>query len=296
MTGTFDPWSSGDKVLTFRPSSALMESTTYQIKVDASKATSAAGVPMSGNFISHFTTRQLRDIIAPTITCPPSTVNADQGIVIKIHDESNGWGIEWNFLRVKDNGVDATPCLVVNEIDGNVTVPPPNIVGEHTIEVSVEDMAGNKATSICSLQVTMPSDNNPTDLRSSDPPQVSCTAGDGRVTVTWTASLPSCCPGLKCVIYRGTSPSAMSSLAIVTGNAFDDNSVINGQEYYYQVRVVYELGEGPASLAIGAMPISQTSAPIPSEAIGADPIASVGVLILLVAGGFAVLTRRKRKP
>ncbi len=296
VAGTFDPWSDGDKIMTFRPSGSLNESAAYQIKVnDAAKA--ADGKQMSNDFSSKFTTRRLKDTSPPSISCPESIANSSKGILFKIQDEADGWGIEWNFLRVKDNGVDATPCLVVNETDGNVTLPPPNIVGSHTIEIMIEDMAGNEAAKVCTVEVILSSEaERLTDPSMNISPQLNCTPTAGKVMVSWITTSPSCCPGPpKCIIYRGKSPESLSPLVMTMGNAYIDNSVMNGQQYYYSVRAIFEKGEGAPSLVVEATPSIEISTGVGD--LSADPMVAVGALVFVAVLGLTLvmLVRRQKR-
>jgi fibronectin type 3 domain-containing protein len=82
------------------------------------------------------------------------------------------------------------------------------------------------------------------------------TAGSANVSLTWDA--PEDDGGWEITayrVYRGNSEGSLT-LLITLGNvtAFVDNSVTNGQTYYYKVSAVNEFGEGPASEIEDATP------------------------------------------
>jgi len=104
----------------------------------------------------------------------------------------------------------------------------------------------------------------------SAPQNLVATAGDGRVTLSWSA--PSSDGGSAITnyrIYRRTSSTSQSLIATV-GNvlSYTDTSVTNGVTYYYQVSAVNSVGEGPKSNEASATP---TSTPQPDFSISASP-------------------------
>lgn len=94
------------------------------------------------------------------------------------------------------------------------------------------------------------------------PTGVNASAGDQRVTLTWTAA-----PGATSYsIYRSTSPGARGSLIGSSSTpGHTDTAVLNGTTYYYVVTASNAAGEGPASTqsapATPAVPLSAPPAP-----------------------------------
>jgi len=117
-------------------------------------------------------------------------------------------------------------------------------------------------------QVTLIVQSSPT--IPTEPQNLVATAGDGRVTLSWSA--PRSDGGSAITnyrIYRRTSSTSQSLIATV-GNvlSYTDTSVTNGVTYYYQVSAVNSVGEGPKSNEASATP---TSTPQPDFSISASP-------------------------
>ncbi|MEM3488442.1 MAG: Ig-like domain-containing protein [Nitrososphaerota archaeon] len=104
----------------------------------------------------------------------------------------------------------------------------------------------------------------------SAPQNLMATAGDGRVTLTWS---PPASDGGSTItnykIYRRTSSTSQTLIATV-GNVltYTDTSVTNGVTYYYQVSAVNSVGEGSKSNEASATP---TSTPPPDFSLSANP-------------------------
>ncbi|NPA75764.1 MAG: fibronectin type III domain-containing protein, partial [Euryarchaeota archaeon] len=93
----------------------------------------------------------------------------------------------------------------------------------------------------------------------SAPLNLKATAGDGYVTLSWSA--PSSNGGSAITeykIYRGTSKGGEKYLAQVSGSTFTykDTAVSNGVTYYYYVTAVNSVGESPKSNEVSATPKS----------------------------------------
>ena len=89
------------------------------------------------------------------------------------------------------------------------------------------------------------------------PQNFAAMAGNGQVTLTWQA--PSSSGGstiLNYIVYRGTSTGTGIQLAnlgdVLT---YTDDTVINGQTYYYQVSAVNVIGEGARATEVSATPM-----------------------------------------
>lgn len=75
----------------------------------------------------------------------------------------------------------------------------------------------------------------------------------------------------KYIVHRGDSSGALARLANVTdAENYMDGQVVNGHRYYYKVSAVNQLGEGPASGEVSAMPGQVPSEPRNLKASATD--------------------------
>ena len=78
-------------------------------------------------------------------------------------------------------------------------------------------------------------------------PVVTATGGNATARLSWTVPADGGSPITGYRVYRGTSPGGelAAPLASLAGNvtAYDDNAVVNGTTYYYQVAAVNAIGE-----------------------------------------------------
>jgi fibronectin type 3 domain-containing protein len=100
----------------------------------------------------------------------------------------------------------------------------------------------------------------------SAPTNLTATAGNAKVTLSWTAS--SGASSYK--IYRSTSSGGETLLASsITSSIYVDTSVANGTTYYYQVSAVNVGGESSRSAEVSARPqVPPPAAPIDVTATG----------------------------
>jgi outer membrane protein assembly factor BamB len=100
------------------------------------------------------------------------------------------------------------------------------------------------------------------------PRDLKAKGGNGQVALDWTA--PSSQGGSAIVnytIYRGTvsgSETILRKIGNVT--SYLDNSVTNGQKYYYEVTANNTFGEGPYSNEANATPVTVPTAPLDLKA------------------------------
>lgn len=90
---------------------------------------------------------------------------------------------------------------------------------------------------------------------SSIPIGLAAAAGNAQITLSWSA--PSSDGGAEIIMYRvykGTSSGSENYFASSTFTGYIDNSVTNGQTYYYQVTAVNSIGESNKSNEANAMP------------------------------------------
>lgn len=136
----------------------------------------------------------------------------------------------------------------------------------------------------------------------SAPGSLQATAGDGQVTLTWTA--PSSDGGstiTNYMIYRGTSPGTETLLATI-GNVltYADSGVTNDQVYYYKVKAVNNVGEGTFSAEVHATPTA-TGGDGDGDGTGDEDsstillILATIIIVAAIAGGVAIAVLRKPK-
>jgi len=96
----------------------------------------------------------------------------------------------------------------------------------------------------------------PGDGPPSAPTALAATAGDGSVSLGWTApAFDGGSPITGYRLYRGTSPGGESFLqSIGPATSFEDTGAANGTTYYYKVSAENENGEGPLSAEASATP------------------------------------------
>jgi len=86
------------------------------------------------------------------------------------------------------------------------------------------------------------------------PANLTAVAGDAQVTLSWEAATNA----VEYRIYRGTSPSAVTTGAVIDtikGTAYTNLKLNNGTTYYYAVIAANLAGDGPASNEVIAKPL-----------------------------------------
>ncbi|NYT12787.1 MAG: hypothetical protein GKC03_09635, partial [Methanomassiliicoccales archaeon] len=89
-------------------------------------------------------------------------------------------------------------------------------------------------------------------------------------------------------IYRGVEETSLGFLEMSTKTDFLDSSVLNGQQYYYQVTAFNEHGEGPASGIVTATPGTTPSPPLALAAVAGDSFVQLNWTAPSDDGGFPV--------
>ena len=104
----------------------------------------------------------------------------------------------------------------------------------------------------------------------SEPRNLIATAGDHQATLTWTEPMSNGgSPVINYRLYRGTTPGNDLFIAEV-GNVttYFDTSLDNGRTYYYKVRALNIVGEGPDSNEASANPGAMPGEPRVFAAVG----------------------------
>jgi len=97
------------------------------------------------------------------------------------------------------------------------------------------------------------------------PANLTATAGNNSVSLSWTASVGSA--PLTYNVYRGTSAGSESGTPIatgVTGTSYADNTAANNTTYFYTVKGVNSLGTSAASNEASARPTAPSAASVPT--------------------------------
>lgn len=125
------------------------------------------------------------------------------------------------------------------------------------------------------------------------------TAGDGSVTLTWSASSTGLSRPLDSYyLFRGNSAGGIAAVAFATVPAgtltFTDNSVTNGQTYYYVVAAKNAYGFSDPTHIASATPTG--TAPPPDDGDGGDmTIIIIAVVALVAIIGVALVVMRMRR-
>jgi len=114
------------------------------------------------------------------------------------------------------------------------------------------------------------------------PTNLTATAGNGVVTLTWTASAGATGYNVK---RATTSGGPYTQLAAVTSSGYTDSSVINGVTYYYVVSTLTAAGESANSAQVSATPNAQSMAPAAPTNLTATPGNAVVTLTWTASAG-----------
>jgi hypothetical protein len=101
------------------------------------------------------------------------------------------------------------------------------------------------------------------------PGSLSPTAGNGSVTLTWSASTGSA--PITYNVYRGTSSGGEGATAIATGissTSYTNTGLTNGTTYYYKVSATNSVGTSAQSAEVSATPVAGSGALIQIDAGG----------------------------
>ena len=105
------------------------------------------------------------------------------------------------------------------------------------------------------------------------PTNVSATAGDGTVALTWRAAAGASAYN----VYRGTASGGEVLLqSNVSGPAFTDTGLTDGMTYYYEITSVNQLGESPLSSEVSTTP-QMAAPPTPIDVTATPSNGQVGL-------------------
>jgi hypothetical protein len=218
-----------------------------------------------------------------SILCPENGITVNGAINISAYGNDDqaldSLQIYVDQVLVKNASLAATyPYpFVLYQWDTTSTTP-----GSHEIKAVAKDKAGHQNVTTANAYVgTIPS----------APQQVTATAGDATITLTWTAPLNTGwlpIDGYK--IFKSTA-SGSETLFTTTGNVltWTDTGLVNGQAYYYVISAVNTQGDGAQSSEASATPSSGTSS------IPGYPIECTIGIIAIAMLGIAIVQKKKCK-
>jgi len=156
------------------------------------------------------------------------------------------------YSLVLDQSSDTIPDEVVDTTDTTATYED-LVPGRYYLHVRALDGAGHWSATARYCFVVDPNAPNP-------PTGLQATAGDGRVTLTWTASST---PGVGYNVYRATASGAYGATPVnpepVAGTTYTDTGLVNGTTYYYVVKARDASGHlSEASNEVAATPQAQS--------------------------------------
>jgi predicted phage tail protein len=118
----------------------------------------------------------------------------------------------------------------------------------------------------------------------------SATASNAQIILNWAS--PSNDGGSSVIsykVYRGTAAGEETLLTIIDNVlAYTDNSVINGQVYYYRVSAVNSIGEGGQSNELSAIPVAAPNGPTLVSAVSDNAQVILGWTAPTINGGSSI--------
>jgi hypothetical protein len=124
---------------------------------------------------------------------------------------------------------------------------------------------------------------------------VTSTAGNNKVTVTWSAPTTGGI-AISVIIYRSTNnsmPASSLTTVGVSSGSYADNTAVNNQTYYYWLVSSNNYGKGPA-VATGSITAGAQSSSTPSSNIGGLLILVILIVVVLVIVAFVIKKKRKK--
>ena len=210
---------------------------------------------------------------------PPSTVTTQASIGMAVQKYGRTTGLQPGTVAATNVSVDVCYlllfefCLQEARFVGQISVSPGAFSAAGDSGSLIVTQGGNQPVALLfaggdGLTIGTPIDvvlqrfgvtiegQPPGDGPPGAPTGLSAQAGDGSVSLSWTApSFDGNSPITGYRVYRGTSPAGETLLQSVgPGTSFLDDTVTNGTTYYYKVSAENALGEGPQSVERSATP------------------------------------------
>jgi fibronectin type 3 domain-containing protein len=193
-------------------------------------------------------------LTTPTVPTPPSGARVSRVTSTEVdltwnNTATNAQGIQI-FRQLGSNSFNLIATLPATSTSYNDTGLNPGT--SYNYNIQAYNLAGYSAvTSVSTATLTVA------------PTNVTATAGNGQITLSWTA--PAGAGTFN--IYKAISSGGEGNKIVksgVTGIAFTDTGLTNGTTYYYQVTAVDAGGESARSAEVNATPQHSAIAPVPT--------------------------------
>jgi fibronectin type 3 domain-containing protein len=268
VSGTFS-WASASSV-SFKPSSQLAYSTSYQIKL-ATSAKDLAGNVLTSTFSSQFTTTVSPDNTPPTVTsCSPANgatgIGIGTGVSIVFSEGMDEASVESAF-SLEGAGAPVSGSFSWSSTSAMTFTPSSSLLHstDYVIELSTsaKDLAGNAMASSFSSKFSTaasPPPPPPTPVPPSSPTSLVASGGVRQISLSWSAPFEDGGASITGYnVYRSSAASGTYSLlaSLSVASQYFDKNLGNGATYYYRVSALNSAGEGALSASVSA----QTSSP-----------------------------------
>ncbi len=191
------------------------------------------------------------------------------------HDSRWKWGADYYLLGLwaTNRTIEYATYITGSDVDGGTDIVRDMIIGPDGAVYVVgitwsEDFPvtpGAYSTEIVGEfdAFVLKLDPRPCTEGPSAPTNLTATAGNDVVELTWDVPSPVGSRVVKHYVYWGYSPSSLSNRIEVTKSdcGYDHFEVFNGITYYYRVSAVNGVGEGPLSNMASAKPLGPATAP-----------------------------------
>lgn len=183
---------------------------------------------------------------------------------VQIYSDLNSWNDEWynvvltwdySGVKLYINGESQSDYSTIMKSVGPYQTQVGAVRGEHSFNGKIDDVRiDDRAFSAIEIQ------SNYQDMfllyEPSAPRNLLTTTADSRIMLSWTAPiLDGGSPIISYNIYRGTTSGGETYLTTVEDlKSYTDISLMNGQNYYYKVSAVNDVGEGAMSSEASATP------------------------------------------
>ena len=140
--------------------------------------------------------------------------------------------------------------------------------GLHTLTAEAWDNLGTYTVST-PIKITVNAPPNPEPVPAA-PANPTATAGDARITLSWTASSRATTYSVKRAPVS-SGPFEVLATTGVTTTTYINTGLVNGTTYYYVVSATGASGEGPDSLVVSATPVAPLVLTAPSNLTAKAP-------------------------
>ncbi len=193
----------------------------------------------------------------PSSPLTPSTISGDQYVELSWTVPADNGGspvTNYRIYRGTSPGGETFLIEIGDQLSYNDTALANGQI--YYYRVSAKNVVGEGAmsTEVSDTPLTIPN----------SPQSLVAVPGDTIVDLNWNApAIDGGTPVTNYNIYRGTSPGTevfLTQIGPVT--TYNDNTLVNGQVYYYQVSAVNVIGEGTLSGETSAIPVNVPGSPL----------------------------------